>query len=816
MLALKSALRSLAKSPGFSALVILIAALGIGANTAIFSVVRAVVLRPLPMDDPAKLVRLRENFAQGGGDETQLNLAPLTWQRWRQFNDVFTDIAVATGGSFTLTGAGDTAEFVPAALVSGNFFTVLGVKPILGRDFLPEEDRPGANAAVLISHGFWQRHFGGARNVVGRSIQLDGTPRVIVGVMPPEFRHPYRAELWVPIALGIDPAAPVGNYLYAPARLRPGVTLDQARRSLRDLCTRLAREYPGPNNPRGAWVMPLHESFVHDSAPKVVAISAAAFFVLLIAGANIASLLLARQTERGVDRAIRAALGASRRRLLLESLAHSLLLALAGSAAGILLAVWLTGPVFALSPMASDATGNAMREFDSSVRLDGAVLAVTTGLTLLVGLGFGLIPALRGAGGDLHLALKGGGRGATLDRRTRRTLGTLVVGEIAVAVVLLVATGLMIRSFRNLTREDWGFATESRLTFSVRFSERLRPEHTARVAYVRAALERLRALPGVVSAAATTPDLVARGYNLAAVTPQGSTPPEARGYFLTSHRLVEPGYFADAGIPIVRGRALAAIDQPGAPKVAVVSADFARRFWPGQDPIGRTIKRGRANDLRPAYVVVGVAADIKAISDENDGDIAGMWYLPYAQNPNFMADEIAFVVHTRVPPESLQAAVRKELAQVDPTIAPYDFSTLGRLTAGTYAEDRFALLLIGLFGVLGLLLAAIGLYGLLSFQIAWRTREIGLRAALGALRADILAMVFRDAAKLVLAGLALGAGAAYLATRLLRHQLHEVSPGDPLTYLLAAFVLAGTAAVACWLPARRATKVDPLVALRNE
>jgi putative ABC transport system permease protein len=768
------------------------------------------------MDDPDRLVRLRENFAQAGGDETQLNLAPLTWQRWRQYNDVFTDIGVATGASFTLTGPGDSAEFVPAALVSGNFFPVLGVKPVLGRDFRPDEDRPGAAPVVLLSHGFWNRHFGGARDVIGRTLTLDGTPHTIVGVMPPEFRHPYRAELWVPIALRIDPAAPVGNYLYAPARLRPGVSLDQARRSMRELCARLAREFPGPNNPRDAWVLPLHESFVRDSEPKMFAVTAAALFVLLIAGANIASLLLARQIDRRTDTAVRAALGASRRRLVGESLIQSSLLAVAGCAAGVLLAVWLTGPIFALSPMASDATGSAMREFDSAVRIDGPVLAVATALTLVIGLGFGLLPALRGAGGDLQLALKGSGRGATLDRRTRRTLGALVVGEIAIAVVLLVATGLMIKSFRNLTGENWGFATEQRLVFNVRFSARLRPGHAARVDYLHQSLDRLRVLPGVESATATTPDIVTRGYNMAAVTPAGSTPPEARGYFLTTHRLVSPDYFSKANIPILRGRAPADTDLPDSPKVAVVSEEFARRFWPGQDPIGKTIRRGRADDPRPPYVVIGVAANVKGVADENDGDIAGMWYLPYAQNPNFMADELSFVVHTRVAPESLQSAVRAELAQVDPAIAPYDFNTLERLTSDTYAEDRFALLLIGLFGALGLALAAIGLYGLLSFQIARRTREIGVRAALGAVRADILVLVFRDAAGLILAGLATGATLAYFASTLLRRQLHDVSPGDPTAYALAAVMLTAAAALACWLPARRATQVDPMVALRNE
>ena len=811
---LRSAFRSLAKSPGFSLTVVLLLALGIGANTAIYTDVRAVMLRPLPMEDPDRLVRLRENFGTGG-DETQLNLAALTWQRWRQYNDVFTDIAVATGASFTLTGEGD-AQFVPAAVVSYNFFPVLGVQPVLGRNFRPEEDRPGGPRVVLLSHGFWQRVLGGAPDVIGRTITLDGEKRTVVGVMPEHFRHPYRAELWVPIALTLDANAGNAHYLYAPARLKPGVTLQQANDAMRALCARLAAEFPDPNSAKEARVMPLQDSFVRDSRPQMLAITAAAAFVLLIAGANIASLLLARHIARETETSVRAALGATRGRLLRELLAQSLLLAVAGGTAGVLLAAWLTGPLYALSPMASDATGNAMREFDTTVRLDPAVLAVATGLTLLVGLGFGLLPALRGTRGNLQLALKGNSRGATLDRGARRMLGTLVITEIAVAVVLLVATGLMVKSFRHLISQPWGFATEQRLTFNVTFSDRLRPEHAARTAYVDQVLEKLRALPGVVSATATTPDLVSFGRNLAAVTPQGSTPPAARGYFLINHRMVAPGYFTDSGITIVRGRAIDATDRPDGPKVAVVSETFAKNFWPGQDPIGKTIKRGRPNDPRPPYIVVGVAADIRGTVDSTDGELPGLWYLPYAQNPNYLANDVTFVVHSRVPPESLQDAVRAELGQVDPTIAPYEFNTLARLVDDTYVEDRFALLLVSLFGVLGLVLSAVGLYGLLAFQVERRTREIGVRTALGARGRDIIALIFRQGAGLLLGGLAVGLLASLAFSRVLESQLHGVSAADPVAYALTALVLAVTAALACWLPARRAAKVDPMVALRSE
>jgi putative ABC transport system permease protein len=813
ILDLRQALRSLGRARGFSAVVVLILGLGIGANTAIFSVVRAVLLRPLPFAEPERLVRLYESFGTGQ-DEAQLSLAPLTWQRWREHNQVFEDIAAATGTNLTLGGQ-DEAQYVPAARVSFNFLSVLGLQPVRGRNFLQEEDEPGAAPVVLLGHGLWERRFGGA-DVVDQDLLLDGVPHRIVGVMPESFRHPYRAELWVPLAMRIEPVPTTGRFLYAPARLKPGVGLDEARRSMRELCERLEREFPAPANARAAVVAPLREGFVRELRPKLLAITAAAAFVLLIAGANVASLLLARQVEHDPEAALRAALGASRGRLARGFLMQSLLLTAGGIAAGGILAFSLTGPLYSLSPMASDATGNAMREFDSRVRIDASVLFASIAAALVVGLGAGLLPAWRGSRHDLRLAAGGIGRGRTLDRGTRRTFAGLVVWEIAVAAVLLTATGLMVRSFRNLIDEDWGFAIQDRLAFSVTFSERLRPEHPQRVAYVEQALERLRALPGVSSATATTPDIINLGRGLAGIRPEGSTPPAQRGYFLVNHRMVFPGFFEDSGIPIGRGRGVERTDLEGHERVAVVSETFVRRHWPGQDPIGKTIRRGRAGDPRPPYVVVGVARDVKGVADPTDGDVPGVWYLPYAQNPGFLSNDVTFVVHASVAPSSLERSIRGALAAVDPGIAPYAFDTVERMAGHSYAQDRFTLLLVGLFGVLGLVLSALGLYGLLSFQVARRTRELGVRAALGAQEGQILGLVFRDGAWLVLPGLALGLAGAAAVTRLLDSQLHGVRAWDPVSYVAAALVLGLSAALASWLPARRAARVDPMVALRNE
>ena len=810
---LRQAFHSLRGAKAFAALVVAILALGIGANSALFSVVRAVLLRPLPFEEPDRLVRLYESF-ETGGDEARLSLAPITWQRWREGNDAFVDIGAATGTSLTL-GSGGDAQYVPAARVSWNFFPVLGVEPVRGRGFLKQEDEPGAAPVALIGHGLWQRRFGG-EDVLGREVLIDGAPHRIVGVMPASFRHPYRAEIWVPLALRIDPGPATARFLYAPARLKPGVGVDAARRSMRALCARIAADFPNPTNAREAVVVPLRDAFVRDVRPKMLAITAAAGFVLLIAGANVAGLLLARAAGREAETSLRKALGASRARLCRGFLLQSLLLTLGGVAFGVLLAFVLTGPIYALSPMASDATGTAMREFDSAARIDGPVLLASIAVSLAVGIWAGLVPAWRATRGAATVAAGLGGRGPTLDRGTRRTFKALVVSEIAVAAVLLTATAFVVQSFRNLVEQPWGFATEDRLAFGVTFSDRLRPEHPQRVAYVEQALERLRALPEVVSATATTPDIVNLGRGLAAITPEGTTPPASRGYFLVNHRMVFPGYFEAFGIPIVKGRGIEERDRPEGQRVAVVSETFARRHWPGLDPIGRWIKRGRPDDPRPPFVVVGVAKDVKGVLDPTDGDVPGLWYLSYAQNAGFLANDVTFVVEARVPPASLERAVRQAVASVDPGIAPYDFDTVLGLTGHSYVQDRFAALLVGFFGVVGLVLAALGLYGLLSFLVARRTRELGVRQALGARRADVLRLVLTDGARLVLPGLVLGLLGAAAAARILGSQLHGVGPGDPLSYVVAVAVLSLAAGLASWLPARRAARVDPMLALRSE
>lgn len=814
--ALRHTLRALARTPAFSITVILIIAIGIGANTAIFSVLRTILLRPLPFAEPERVVRLYESSDPNLADQTRFNLSPQTWKYWRENNSVFTDIGRATGVSLALRRDGAEAQRVQAVRISHNFFSVLGVKPMLGRDIRPEEDQPGAERVVLVSEAFWHRVLGGRADAIGGTLTLDGHAHTVIGVMPKTFRHPYRSEVWVPFAAAIGPTHE-GRFLYAPARLKPGVTPEQATLAMRELCARMLEDRKDANNPRAAWLVPIHEGFVQDIRGKLLAVSAAAAFVLLIVGTNFASLLLARHVERAGEISVRAALGASRGRLVREALLLSGLLAAIGSALGVLLAWWGVDPLYALSPLGSDATGGTMREFATRASMDLPVLAAALALTLLLGLGFGLVPAVRGSRGNLNDALKGAGRSGTLDRGTKRLLGSLVVFEVAAAVVLLVATGLMLRSFHNLTERPWGFATENRLAFDVSFTAPQHASHEARVAYIERALERLRALPGVASANATTPHLMYSTRSLAVVAPVGgSEPPQPRGAFLINHRMVFPGFFRDTGIRILQGRALDGSDRPGGQPVAVISESLAQRFWPGEDAVGKLLKRGRLDDPRPGFLVVGVAQDIQLGIDASDGDIPGNWYLPYAQNPNFLATNVTFLVHGSVPVETLIAPIRSALGQLDPTLALFDFNTLEIMVDEAQAQDRFALLLVTLFGAVGLLLSAIGLYGLLSLQVARRTREIGVRAALGASSSHIVGLVMREGFALVLAGIGAGFVAALGLTRVLQTQLHDVSATDPFAYLLAAAVLASAAALACWLPARRAAKVDPMAALRTE
>jgi putative ABC transport system permease protein len=816
---LLQASRRLAKSPGFTAAAVLVLALGIGVNTAIFSVVEAALLRPLPFPEPDRLVRLYEAFDDADTRANTLNLSERTVQQWREHaTDIFTGLGAATGASVTLGGsAAEVPRYLPAARVTANFFPVLGLAPILGRTFTPEEDQPNGPLTAIISHDLWQRQFGGRADVLGTTLVLDGSPHTIVGVMPRSFRHPYRADIWLPLAAAFDPGARGGHYLYGVARLRPGVTLAAADAAMRRLCASLNAGRSNTGNPARAYIRTLHEGFVADLKPKLLAIYGAALCALFIAAANFAGLLLSRAVEREGETAVRAALGASRRRILAEALAQSLVLAAVGTTLGLLLATWIAPMLVALSPEGSDVTGSAMREFDHAVRLNTPVFAVATAALLLTGLGFGLLPAWRAGRTDLRAALGSGSRSATLDRGTRRLLGGLVVAEIAIALVLLVGAGLLSQHFRRLVEEPWGFATANRLAFNIN-TDRLYPTADGRMLALEKILSELRALPGVFSATVTMPHPLNAARQLISNNPEGTAPPEPRGYQLAYLRATMPGYFATLGQGLIRGRDFTRADDAAAPPVCIISESFAKRHWAGQDPLGKRIKWGRLDGGRPWFTVVGVAADTKAIADPNDGEVNGTLYLPLPQllGASVAYGEFTFVVETAVAPRSLENTVREALARVDPRLAAYELASLEDSAAATRTTERFALALVSLFGALGLVLSAIGLYGLLALQVARRTREFGIRSALGATARGLFRLVAGEGLRLLVAGVAFGALSAGGAMRVARAEWPGLPAASPLLFAGAALILGIAIAVASWLPARRAAKVDPLVALRHE
>jgi putative ABC transport system permease protein len=814
---LRYALRQLWKSPAFSAIAIATLALGIGANTAIFSVIESALLRPLPFPNADRLVRVYETFDENGARSNSLNLAEKTVRQWREHGrDIFEGIGAATGASVTATSAGESAKSFPAARITANFLTVLGLQPARGRNFTAEEDQPGGPRVVMVSHDFWQQNLGGREDVLGHVIKLDDASYTIVGVMPKTFRHPYRAELWLPIALNFAANAQANHYLYGVARLRPGLTLEQADAAGRRMCAAIIEAAPDPANARRAYMIPLRDSFVTNLRPKLLLIGGAALCALLVAAANFAGLMLARVVAHDGEMALRAALGATRGRLIREGLVQALVLAALGTIFGLLIAGWLTPALVALSPEGADATGSAIREFDHGVRLDWPVFVFATGAMLLIGAGFGLLPAWRASRTDLRNALGSIGRGSTLEGGTRRLLSGLIVAEIAIAAVLLMGSLTLTQYFRKVVREPWGFATDHRVVFNAMLSDRLFSSPEARARTIDQTLTELRARPGVRSVAVTAPAPMEAARDLMGCVPEGTQPPEPRGIYVAYMRGAGPGYFSTIGQRLLRGREFSETDRADAPPVCIVNESFARRFWPGQDPLGKRVKHGRLDNPRPWYTVVGVVADTKAIVDPNDGEVVGTVALPLSRWLAIGGDEMTFVVESAGEPRSLENDLRHALSRADNRLAAYSVTSLDDAAADSWVTERFLFVLVSLFGVLGLMLASIGVYGLLALQVTRRTREFGIRLALGATARALVHLVAAQGVRLLALGFFAGGVAAWGATRVVHHQWPEIPASGPLIWVGAIIVLSLCVAVASWLPARRASRVDPIIALRAE
>ena len=797
-------LRMLAKKPGFTAVAVIALALGIGANSAIFSVVHTVLLRPLPYRDADRIVMVWEDGTAHGFPINVTSAA--NYIDWRDQNQVFETMAIVGRASFNLTGAGEP-ERIDGRRVSSSLFPLLAVDPVLGRTFLPEEDSPGANRVVILSHGLWQRRFGMRPDVIGQHLTLNGQSYEVVGVMPPHFHFPSRDDqLWVPIAFTPQQAANRGdNSFEAIARLKPGVSREQADAEMDTITARLQQQYPNVVKTQGSVVIPLHEQLVGDIKPALLILLGAVGFVLLIACANVANLLLVRAAARQKEIAVRLALGAGRRRLIRQLLTESILLSAIGGAVGLLVA--LCG-VSLLKTFIPKEIGQV-----TAVGIDANVLVFTLGVSLLTGLIFGLAPALQASKFNLNETLKEGGRDSAVGRRGNRLRSFLVVAEVAISLVLLIGAGLLINSFLRLRNIDPGFHSKNLLTMRIALPREKYPDHAKRKAFYGELLSRVEALPGVRSAAVSNWIPLTLQGDTFGISIEGRPDPGAQEMPDIVTRVVSPGYFNTMGIELLRGRPFAdGQDRTDTALVAIISETMARRLWPGEDPLGKRIKPGRSDSDMEWITVVGVAKDVRQF--ELTAEPRLQMYLPYSQPSFFVPGHL--VVRTEVEPASLTAPVREAVWAIDKDQPVSDIRSMEEIFSESIARQRFSMLLLAIFAGVAMLLGAVGIYGVVSYSVAQRAHEIGVRMALGAPRGNVLRMVVGQGLKLVLLGVGIGLVAASVLTRLMESLLFGISATDPATFVAISVVLVAAATLASYIPARRATRIDPLIALRYE
>jgi putative ABC transport system permease protein len=804
---LRFGLRVLVKSPGFTAVAVLALALGVAANTAIFSVVHEVLLQPLPYKEPGRLVMLWE--MNRPRDRHQNVLSPANLLDWKEQTDVFEDVAAFFDLRSNLTGGGDPVE-IPVQRATPNLFRLLGVEPIKGRALLPEDAEPNAPRVVVLSYGLWQRRFGGDPQVVGKTITLSGTPATVVGVMPAGFQWFVRKgsltaqapEAWTPFGFTAQHRQRSGRFMSAVARLKAGVTRERAQAELSQLAARLEQQYPDFDTGWGVEVVPLRDQFAGPIRPALWVLLGAVGFLLLIACANVANLLLARASARQKEIAIRTALGAGRWRVVRQLLTESLLLAAAGGGLGLLLAWWGVDVLVALSPRDLLDIGG--------VSLNLPVLAFTLAVSLLTGVVFGLVPAFEASRLDAGESLKEGARGTTGGRRGRRLRGAFVVAQVALSLVLLVGAGLMVKSFARLRSVNPGFNSDGLLTMRVQLPANKYGEDEQVIAFHRRAVERVSALPGVTAAGAVNFLPFAGPGAATGFTVVGRPAPLPGEGPVTEVRVTDENYFRTMGIPVLGGRTYSAQEATAERHVAVVSESLARKYFPGEDPVGQRIVVDMKEKPEPTEIV-GVVGDVKRQSLDEEPRPTVYW-----PPPELTYSTMTLVVRAGGDPAGLAAAARREIQSIDPEQPVADVRTMRQLLAESVGRARFSAWLLGLFAVVALVLAGVGLYGVMSYAVAQRTHEIGLRVALGAQGRDILRLVIGHGMLLAAVGLAVGLAGALALTRLMRGLLFEVSATDPATYVaLTAFLLL-VALAACLVPARRATKVDPMVALRYE
>jgi predicted permease len=814
--------RTLRKNPGFTAVAVLTLALGIGANTATFSVVNAVLLRPLPYPEPSQLVQLRV----GRSGRPNAVIGSATFVAIKAQSQSLARIAAYSGGDMTLTGAG-SAERVVAGAVTADFFPLLGVQPALGRNFTREEDTPNGPRAAILGHGLWQSRFGGDADLLGRTITLNEQSYTVVGILPARFQYPEQFQLWTPLALG-ETGAGGGTFakygegmwlLKAIARLKPGVTLEQAQTELQTIAQRVqparsgGEKSAGGPRPTGTdgrgdsvlTLVGLHEQVVGDMKGALLVLLGAVALVLLIACANVANLLLARAAARQREMAVRAALGARRLRVARQLLTESMLLSLAGGGLGLMVAFW---GVRTLGQW-SGASLPSMH----GIGIDAWVLAFTLGVSVITGLAFGLAPAVQAWRTDVNAALKEEGRGDTGGHR-KWLRHLLVVSEVALALVLLIGAGLLIKSFSRLMEVNPGFRTDGVLTFQVTLTGgKSSPQ---KVNFVEQIVERLKALPGVQAAAATDSLPLTHFARISAVEIEGRPPidwskvkpGEVRP---VSRPTVTLDYFNAMGIPVRNGRAFTLQDAHPTAGVVIVNEAFEKHYFPGESAVGKRIRLMAGRAEARWQTVVGVVSDVR--QNGLAGDVTLEVYSPALQD---VGEELSFIIRVTGESAGLISAVRGVVAEVEPNQPLHNAMTMEQRLANTTASRRLNTALLGSFAAVALLLAIVGIYGVMSYAVTQRRREIGVRMALGAQRSDVLGLIIHGGLRLTLLGVAIGLAGAFVLTRYLSSLLYSVKATDPLTFLLIALALTGVAMLACWLPARRAARTDPMVALRYE
>ncbi|MGB7846280.1 MAG: ABC transporter permease [Candidatus Acidiferrum sp.] len=816
--------RMLRRSPGFAAAAVLTLALGIGANTAIFSVVNAVLLRPLAYRDSPSLVNIWGKFEKDGIQQNWIS-EPEYWDLL-DHNESFAQIAAyALGGRANLTRVDAPPVQVSEASATAGVLPMLGVLPVVGRSFGVEEDQPGHSHYVLLSYALWESQFGGDPNIVAKPIQLDGEAYNIVGVLPKQFSLGGKQDLWVP--LGLDRAKPQNrgsHYLHVIARLKPGVNPAQASAALVTLAGDLRRGYPGSYGPESKnfdmYMVPVKEQLIGRLRPALLVLLGAVAFVLLIACANVANLLLARASAREKELAIRAAMGAGRTRLVRQLLTESLLLGLAGGLLGLVLAYLGVSALRALVPP------NTPRM--DEVQLDSVVLAFTFGVSLLTGLFFGLVPSWHIAKNDLREALSEAGRGTSVSGKTLHLRSWLVVSELALAVLLLVGAGLLIRSFNRLLDVSPGFQTHHLLTMELSLPEKTYPDGVPVQKFFTELLASVKTVPGIQSAGAVSQLPLSDSYTSGSVFFEDTSIPDIPRlpnlgnlpYMEIDQRAATSEYFQAMQIPLVRGRLLNDADDASALLVAVVDTNFAHRFWPHGDAIGRRVAIDTIPDSKPQMprwrTIVGVVGHVKHYALDVEG--REQIYFPHRQPlfGVFVPRDMTLAVRTSQDPGSVTNAIRERIFAIDKALPPYNIATMDQLVSTSVAQPRLNLSLLVAFAVLALVLAAVGVYGVMAYAVTQRTHEFGIRTALGASPTDVLKQVFLEGGRLAALGLALGLIAALVLTRLMASLLFGVSPSDPMTLGLVAVILALVALAACYIPARRAARVDPVIALRYE